>query len=93
MKEISLQGGLEAIMFKYDPVGINFGTNTDEYHPEVVDILTYLNTSPCIDVHAFTIWLYELLIYYFDEDLLDTLDSHIPLAEDLLNCYKGYKTP
>lgn len=36
-------GGLyeevEAILFRHDPVGINFGENTDEYDPEVSTIL------------------------------------------------------
>jgi hypothetical protein len=30
---------VEAILFRHDPVGINFAENTDEYDPEVSTIL------------------------------------------------------
>lgn len=30
---------VEAILFRHDPAGINFGENTDEYDPEVSTIL------------------------------------------------------
>lgn len=33
---------MSAILFKGDPIGINFGTNTDEYEPEVRTILPRL---------------------------------------------------
>jgi hypothetical protein len=36
---------LLAILFRHDPVGINFGTNTDEYDPEVQTILPRLSEA------------------------------------------------
>jgi hypothetical protein len=31
-----------AVLFRHDPIGINFETNTDEYHPEARTILPRL---------------------------------------------------
>lgn len=44
---------VEEILFRYDPVGINFGENTDEYDPEVGTILPRLK-EVCseADVHG-----------------------------------------
>ncbi len=36
---------VEAILFRHDPMGINFGDNTDEYAPEVGTILPRLKEA------------------------------------------------
>src|ERR1700722_5328594 len=38
-----------ALLFRHDPVGINFDTNTDEYEPEVGSILPRLRTCNSAD--------------------------------------------
>jgi hypothetical protein len=89
MKNIQLK--LESIMFEYDPLNINFGFNTNEYHIEVVDIIAYLDNATDIDEFTFTIWFYDLLCHYFDESLLDDLDTYAKLTKSLLDCYKVHK--
>jgi len=42
-KELSLK--LEAVFFEYDPIGINFGSNTDEYCLEVSRVLSNLPSA------------------------------------------------
>jgi hypothetical protein len=41
-EDAGLYEQVEAILFRYDPAGINFGENTDEYDPEVSTILPRL---------------------------------------------------
>ena len=36
---------IAAILFEADPMGINFGTDTDEYEPEVATILPRLHEA------------------------------------------------
>jgi hypothetical protein len=38
-----------ALLFRHDPVGINFGNNTDEYEPEAETILPRLRTCQSAD--------------------------------------------
>lgn len=34
-----------ALLFRYDPIGINFGVNSDEYEPEAASILPRLEEA------------------------------------------------
>lgn len=40
---------LEALLFEEDPIGLNFGHNTDEYDPEVQAILPRLRSCATVD--------------------------------------------
>lgn len=42
---LELHAQISAILFRYDPVGINFESNTDEYEPEAQTILARLNEA------------------------------------------------
>ncbi len=70
---------LEAIFFKYDPVGINFGSNPDEYALEVEGVLKRL---PCAnsqdDVHTM---VYEEFCACFDVQLAGNKRS--PVYENI----------
>lgn len=53
---------ISAILFEHDPVGLNFGHNTDEYEPEVDTILPRLeNAYSVADVRRI---IFEELCYW-----------------------------
>ncbi len=54
-----------AILFEADPVGINFGFNTDEYHPEVGTVLPRL--KECQSAQDVQQVLYQEFVAWFDE--------------------------
>lgn len=55
---------LEALLFQEDPIGINFGENTDEYSPEVGTILPRLRS--CRDVLDVRAVVHEEFVSWFD---------------------------
>jgi len=58
---------LEAIFFHYDPIGINFSTNTDEYAFEVSMVLSQLPLAKSEEeVHTM---VYEAFCALFDIDM------------------------
>jgi len=64
---------LEAIFFEHDPIGINFGSNPDEYALEVEDVLKrlpYANSQE--DVHTI---VYETFCSCFDTQLAGERNS------------------
>ena len=58
----ALYDALLAVLFRHDPAGINFGSNTDEYEPEVDTILPRLERcasmedARCMVFAEFTHW-------------------------------------
>ena len=66
---------LEAIFFEHDPIGINFGSNPDEYALEVEGVLKrlpYANSQD--DVHTI---VYEIFCSCFDVQLARNKESTI----------------
>jgi hypothetical protein len=53
-----------ALLFRHDPVGINFGENTDEYEPEARTILPRLHGCTSVD-DVLTI-VHEEFVRWFD---------------------------
>lgn len=46
---------MSEILFRHDPIGINFDTNTDEYEPEVGTILPRLRGATTRDAVQFVV--------------------------------------
>lgn len=63
---LGLYADIESILFNLDPVGINFGSNTDEYDPEVDTILPRL--KPYHQIDDVRLIIYEEFSRWFDED-------------------------
>ena len=70
-----------ALLFKHDPVDINFQTNTDEYEPEVVTILPRL--SGCQSSKEVRHIVYEEFVNWFDEDIAGTEERYEPIAAEI----------
>jgi hypothetical protein len=63
---------ISRILFKYDPIDINFGDNTDEYDPEAHDIIGMLQnnggmTTPAICKKVFSKWFSPSLARGFSD--------------------------
>ncbi len=62
----SLYSELEEILFRIDPMRLDFGDNTDEYSPEVGTIIPRLReANSAVDVHVIVV---EEFVRWFGED-------------------------
>ncbi|ACB51679.1 hypothetical protein cce_2329 [Crocosphaera subtropica ATCC 51142] len=80
---------LSEILFRHDPIGINFGDNTDEYDPEVGTILPRLETATTEDQVLQII--HEEFIKWFDADLVGSKEKYQALARDVWEMWRRLK--
>jgi len=66
---------VSAILFRYDPIGINYGTNVDEYDPEARTILPRLGACRS-DADVLNVVIDEFH-HWFGEDIrADSTNYH-----------------
>lgn len=75
------------IMFKYDPMGMNFGDNEDEYEPEVGTILPRLRSG--MTDEECLVAIAEELAHWFDPVAFSLGDAKtrrqlLPIAQDVM---------
>ena len=70
-----------ALLFRADPVGVNFETNTDEYEPEVGTILPRL--EGCTSSSDVVRVVHEEFVRWFGVDTAGPLSRYERLATDL----------
>lgn len=72
---------ISAVLFKADPIGINFEDNTDEYAPEVGTILPRLHSALSeVDVQAI---IYEEFVRWFDKETVGAKESYAAVAVEI----------
>lgn len=71
---------IRELMFRHDPIGINFGFNADEYDPEVGTVLSRL--SSCVSVDNVEIVLKEEFSHWFGADIASRA-KYAALADDI----------
>jgi hypothetical protein len=77
----SLYDELVVLLFRHDPIGIDFETNTDEYDPEVRAILPRLVTcTSARDVERVT---YEEFVRLFDVTIAGPRSRYAQLADEI----------
>lgn len=74
------------ILFRHDPIGINFGGNTDEYDPEAGTILPRLR--PEHGVEDVTAIVREEFVHWFGSESVRGEAQYAAIAEEILNAYK-----
>jgi hypothetical protein len=74
-------GELSAILFRLDPIGLNFEENTDEYDHEAGTILPRLRG--CGSVADVDRVVHEELTRWFAPDLADRARNRAQLAEEI----------
>ena len=74
---------LSAILFEEDPIGINFGNNSDEYEPEVDTILPRL--SECQTVVEIRQVVHAELVRWFDGVDVGSPERYSRIAQRVLD--------
>ena len=77
---------VSSLLFRHDPVGINFQTNTDEYDPEVGTILPRLRTcKTAIDAKRV---VHEEFVRWFGRDIAGPEQNYSKIAEEIWQIWK-----
>jgi len=77
---------VSAILFRYDLVGINFESNTDEYDPEAGTILPRLRPGATAEEVAGIVR--EEFIRWFGRETREAADSYLAMAEEIRAAYE-----
>jgi hypothetical protein len=72
---------MSQLLFSWDPIGINFEDNTDEYEPEVDTILPRLRA--CVSAEDVQRVVYEEFCQWFDVDLAGPLERYEQIGRDI----------
>jgi hypothetical protein len=72
---------VSALLFRYDPIGINFETNTDEYNPEARTILPRL--SQCQSETDVLRVVIEEFHHWFGDDIREDKASYELIAAEI----------
>ena len=71
------------ILFRHDPVGINFEDNTDEYYPEVRTILPRLRG--CHSAQDVTSVVHEEFVRWFEPETAGPKENYQRPSEEIWN--------
>jgi len=81
---------VSALLFRHDPIGINFDDNTDEYDPETRTILPRLHEC-CSDVDVLKVVLEEFR-RWFGDDIRKDRANYRQIAADIWDLWSR-RTP
>ncbi len=79
---------LSDIIFRHDPIGINFEDNTDEYDPEVGTILPRLKNAHS-EAETLII-IHEEFGRWFGEDIAGSQDKYQDLAVEIWSVWQQF---
>ncbi|MHB1405537.1 MAG: hypothetical protein ACYCV0_08095 [Desulfitobacteriaceae bacterium] len=79
---------ISEILFRHDPIGINFEDNTDEYEPEVSTILPRLASANSIN--EVRLIIYEEFVKWFDKDLAGPEEIYSDIAEEVWKAWQKW---
>ena len=78
-----------ALLFRYDPIGIGFDVNPDEYEPEAGTILPRLrhcqSADDVLDV------VHEEFVRWFDLRTAGSREHYKELASDIWQLWRGHR--
>lgn len=81
---------VECLLFRHDPVGINFVDNTDEYAPETGTILPRLhNCSGADDVCRVA---HEEFIQWFGEDTAGPREHYSKIGAEIWQLWQTFRS-
>lgn len=82
----ALYDAVSEILFRHDPIGINFGHNTDEYEPEVDTILPRLTQArSSLELRCV---IYEEFVRWFGGDTVGVEAHYEEVSQDVWRVYK-----
>jgi hypothetical protein len=77
----TLFDSITAILFRHDPIGINYEDNTDEYEPEARTILPRLRT--CQSVEELQSVVREEFQQWFGDEIADSAERYKEISEEI----------
>jgi hypothetical protein len=80
-----------ALLFRHDPVGINFNSNTDEYEPEVGTILPRL--KDCNSADGVRQVVHEEFVRWFGADSAGSEQNYAIISEEIWQLWQKRNTP
>ena len=78
-----------ALLFRNDPIGINFDDNTDEYEPEARTILPRLRT--CESSTDVLRVVHEEFVRWFGADTAGSPERYSDIASEIWRLWQGYR--
>ncbi len=72
---------VEAMLFRHDPIGINFGGNIDEYRPEAQSIVPRL--KHCHSVDDVREMVHEEFVHWFDWQMAGEKGKYQVIAQEV----------
>jgi uncharacterized protein (DUF169 family) len=72
---------VSALLFRHDPVGINFETNEDEYEPEVGTILPRLRS--CHSTEEVCRMVHEEFVHWFGAETAGSQEHYAKIASEI----------
>lgn len=72
---------IEALLFRHDPISINYGHNTDEYRPEVRAMLPRLDD--CASAADVTRMTHEVFVQYFSADSAGAESDYAAIGDEI----------
>ncbi len=84
-KYLKLYSDLRKCFFEHDPIGINFGSNTDEYDPEVGTIIPRL--AKCGSQADVLEVVHQEFVKWFGSDIAGGKSRYEEIATDVWNLW------
>jgi hypothetical protein len=81
---------IEAMLFRHDPIGINFEVNPDEYAPETGTILPRLRT--CESSSDVLRVVHEEFSHWFGSDLAGSAERYAEIASETWQLWQARQT-
>jgi len=81
---------VSTILFRHDPIGINFEENTDEYDPEAGTILPRLRSG--LSVEEATAIVHEEFVRWFEPETAGSRELYKAMAAEILSAYQKWKS-
>ena len=79
---------ISAILFRHDPIGINFRDNTDEYDPEAGTILPRLR--PDLSAEEATAIVHEEFVRWFEPETTGWQERYSAIGAEILTAYQKW---
>lgn len=81
---------VSAVLFRRDPIGINFEDNTDEYDAEAESIVLRLAAAPATDsVETVEVIVHQEFIRWFDEKMAGPRDRYRDIAREIWDVWSA----
>ncbi len=79
---------VSAILFRHDPIGINFEDNIDEYDPEAGTILPRLRRG--LSAEETTAIVHEEFVRWFERETAGSRERYSAIATEILTAYQKW---